>query len=463
MATLESLGITADKIRQYDQRIPRYTSYPTAPIWRSDFSWPEWQAHLEATSPACEQLSLYVHVPFCEKHCLFCACNVIITPKKELAEEYLGLLAQDIALMRKAYRGKAPVAQLHWGGGTPNYLSVEQSSRLVRMLEEAFPFDPSAERSIEVDPRLATPERINAYYSEMGFRRISFGVQDFHDETQAAIGRDQTRDITFENVAAARAAGFRSVNIDLIYGLPRQTEASWRETLDAIVALRPDRIALYNFAFLPTKLAHQRALSNEALPEAPQKLQMFIEAHNRLTAEGWEFIGMDHYARKDDSLTKAQQAGTLRRNFMGYNTLRGSDMIAFGTSAISDFQGSFAQNTKKLSTYRKGLGNGQVPVENGLILSLDDQLRKHVIEELMCNGVLRRCAQAGFSAEQINGLVEEQIPGLTILSADDLLQVNPEEVRVTTKGRVFLRNIAVLFDQYVQAAKQKNVVYSKAV
>lgn len=454
---LQQLGITADKIRQYDQRIPRYTSYPTAPFWRDDFTWAEWSAHLRDSDPGDAPLSLYVHVPFCEKHCLFCACNVIITPKKEVADDYLEWLEREIRLVAAAKPTTREVNWLHLGGGTPNYLNVDQLDRLAKLLADSFPFAADSERSIEIDPRLATPEQIAAYHDRLGFRRISFGVQDFHGETQTAIGRGQTRDITFANVAAARRAGFRSVNIDLIYGLPRQTEASWSATLDAVCELRPDRIALYNFAFLPTKLAHQRALQEEVLPPAEQKLDMFIAAHNRLTAAGWEFIGMDHYALRDDSLTLAQQAGTLRRNFMGYTTLRGSDMLAFGTSAIGDYKGAFAQNTKKLSRYKQALAEGVVPIEHGMILSADDRLRQFVIEELMCNSVLR------LDRADVQALVEASTSRLEPLAADGLVELHPDALRVTDKGRVFLRNVAVVFDAYVHRAEEKKIIFSKAV
>jgi len=461
--TLEALGITPQKIADYDRRIPRYTSYPTAPFWRSDFTWDEWREHLHASAGTSSPLSLYVHVPFCEKHCLFCACNVIITPKKEVAEDYLGWLEKEIRLTAGHYRGSAQVNWLHLGGGTPNYLNVSQLRRLVTLLGDHFAFAPDSERSIEIDPRLATPEQVAAYHDELGFRRISFGVQDFHAETQSAIGRGQTQEITFANVESARRAGFRSVNIDLIYGLPRQTAQSWSATLDAIEELRPDRIALYNFAFLPTKLAHQRALMDEVLPPAELKLEMFVEAHNRLTAAGWEFIGMDHYALRGDSLTQAQQAGSLRRNFMGYTTLRGSDMLAFGTSAISDFQAGFAQNTKKLSQYKKALSEGVVPVEHGMILSEDDRLRQFVIEELMCNGHLRYETTRGIAGETLRALVEASQAGLDPLIADGLLVQEPNRLVVTQKGRIFLRNIAVVFDAYFHAAEQKKIIFSRAV
>jgi oxygen-independent coproporphyrinogen-3 oxidase len=455
MSNLASLGITAEKIRAYDQRIPRYTSYPTAPFWREDFDAAAWRAHVEAHAGATSPLALYIHLPFCEKHCLFCACNVIITPRRDVVARYLGFLEREVEMTSRLARPAGEVIQLHLGGGTPNYLSIEQMARLVDVMTTHFPFAANAERSIEVDPRLATPEYVAALHDRCGFGRISFGTQDFHDETQAAIGRGQARALTFANVAAARAAGFGSVNIDLIYGLPRQTEQSWRETLAAVGELLPDRIALYNFAYLPDKLAHQRALANEVLPEPALKLQMFIEAHNALTAAGYVFIGMDHYARRTDSLTRALEAGTLRRNFMGYNTLRGTDMLAFGTSAISDAWGAFAQNVKKLSVYERMVGEGVLPVERGLLLDEDDLLRRFIIEEVMCNG---RLTLEG----PVAAIVEAEAAALDPLEADGLLVRQPGELVVTNKGRIFLRNIAVVFDAHLRRARSRHQ-FSRAV
>ncbi|MGI8904900.1 MAG: oxygen-independent coproporphyrinogen III oxidase [Candidatus Sumerlaeaceae bacterium] len=457
--SLASLGISAESIRAYDQRIPRYTSYPTAPCWTTAVGPAEWADHLRQRSENDRDLSLYVHIPFCGKRCLFCGCNVIITTKEGVAGDYLNRLEREVQLVRELWRGAGKVIQLHLGGGTPNYLTSDEMSRLNAIVSGAFTFSESAERSIEVDPRVATPEEIRQLAQVSGFRRISFGVQDFHEETQHAIGREQTLECTFANVAAARDAGFKSVNIDLIYGLPRQTAESWSASLDRVRELRPDRIALYNFAFLPGKLPHQRVLDEHEMPGAPLKLEMFIEAHERLTAEGWSFIGMDHYALAGDSLTQAQQAGTLRRNFMGYTTLRGTNLLGFGTSAISDFEGAFVQNVKKLSQYNSMIAEGLLPVERGLIRSADDELRRFIIEELMCNGVLR---YDGARGSEISELVQVETARLHPLVDDGLIQLDPDALRVTHKGRLFLRNIAVVFDAYLKSSSDA-LLFSRAV
>lgn len=455
--SLKSLGITAEKIRKYDQRIPRYTSYPTAPFWTEEFDADWFAGHLRKNRGSSADLSLYIHIPFCQKHCLFCACNTIITSKEGIAEDYLDWLEKEIALAAGLYRPAGKTVQLHFGGGTPNYLTHRQMDRVVKVLRDTFDFHPRAEASIEVDPRLATPEDVRRLYSENDFRRISFGTQDFYDATQSAIGREQTRAATFANVDAAREAGFQSVNIDLIYGLPRQTEDSWRDTMKTVTELRPDRIALYNFAYLPTKLAHQRTLDEELLPSPETKLRMFIESHDRLTGAGYVFIGMDHYALADDPLARALEDGTLRRNFMGYTTLRGVNMLSFGTSSISDLHGAFAQNDKKLSVYKRMIGEGRLPTERGLVLSEDDMRRRFIIEEIMCNGRLRFDAREG-----IESIVKEETPRLELLAGDGLIELGGDGLRVTPKGRIFLRNIAVVFDAYIKHGGKKPL-FSRSV
>lgn len=462
--TLRELGITAEKIVTYDQRIPRYTSYPTAPFWKEEVDSAVWAHHLATYGESEKPLSLYVHIPFCAKRCYFCGCNVIITQKPGVSLAYLELLKKEVELAAAKLKSgvRRKVVQLHLGGGTPNYLPEEEMDQLMSLLKTTFHFVEDAELSIEVDPRIATPEYISFLYNKHGFNRISFGVQDFNVEVQESIGREQTRDITFVNVKTARDLGFKSVNIDLIYGLPKQSLESWRETIDEICQLRPDRIALYNFAYLPDKLRNQKFLDPTNLPESSDKLRMFIETHDRLTREGWEFIGMDHYSLKDDSLNLAQKEGTLRRNFMGYTTLRGTDLLSFGVSSISDFNGGFGQNVKKLSTYKDMLNRGELPIERGLLLTEEDKIRQYMIEELMCNGYLSYTRDAVTSGAQIRQRVMDRIEELKPLEEDGLIILETDGVRVTEKGSMFLRNIAVVFDQYMNV-DGKSPVFSRAV
>ncbi len=459
---LQHLGITADTIESYNRRIPRYTSYPTAPFWKTEVGADEWKAYLGEHARSDRPLSLYVHIPFCAKRCLFCGCNVIIAGKEGVSEPYIADLLQEIKLVKANYPAQSKVIQLHLGGGTPNFLSQKSMSSLIQVLESEFDFDDTAERSIEVDPRIADSDYIEFLYQQHGFRRISFGVQDFNPDTQQAIGREQTQEITFQNVIAARETGFKSVNIDLIYGLPQQNEGTWNKTLDAVLELRPDRIALYNFAYLPAQMAFQKSLDPEQMPSAEVKMQMFIEAHNRLTTAGWRFIGMDHYALCEDSLAQAQVAGTLRRNFMGYTTLRGTNLLGFGVSAISDFENGFAQNVKKLTEYRQMIHAGALPIERGLLLSEDDKIRQYVIEEVMCNNILEFKDVGEFRESMLRQIVADERERMKPLIDDGLLTLDDAALRVTEKGRLFLRNIAVLFDAYLKDPDKKPV-FSKAV
>ncbi len=454
--SLGRLGITADTIRTYDRRIPRYTSYPTAPVWTEDVRGPEWARHLEETSPQSGPLSLYVHIPFCRKRCLFCACNVIATRRQGMADQYLDDVEREVGLVRGLHRGSEEVMQLHLGGGTPNYLNSEEMKRLLDILKGHFQFSPGAEQSIEVDPRIATREEVFRLRQQDGFNRISYGVQDFNDDTQAAIGREQSREASFSNIQAAREAGFESVNIDLIYGLPRQSPASWHDTIGCVLEAKPDRIALYNFAYLPGRLPNHRRLEEKEMPSPAARIEMFMEAHDRLTANGWRFLGMDHYAREDDSLTRAFERGTMRRNFMGYTTLRGTDVLAFGVSSIGDFQSAFGQNTKKLNVYRAALAEGLLPVERGMVLSEEDILRRNCIESLMCQ------ARLDLKDERVAEIARGVRPQLEELAADGLVRIGGGALEVTLKGQMFLRNIAVVFDAYMQEMQNK-VTFSRAV
>jgi oxygen-independent coproporphyrinogen-3 oxidase len=452
--TIDPQILSPEFFTKYDVRGPRYTSYPTVPYWSKDWTSDDWlgvlaEAAQESPSGEYQPLSLYVHIPFCKHHCAFCACNVIITSQEGIASRYLDSVEQEIALISENTAANRQVVQLHLGGGTPNYLTGEEMTRLITMLHDAYRFHPDGERSIEVDPRTSSVEEIRRLRQEHQFNRISFGAQDFHGATQEAIGRTQTYEITLKLVEESRRVGFDSINIDLIYGLPAQSRASWRETIDRFLDLRPSRLALYNFAFLPKMLSHQRGIDPNALPDVGEKLEMFLETNERLLEAGYRFIGMDHYALENDDLTRALDDGTLHRNFMGYTTLRGTDMLSFGVSAISDAVGVFSQNTKKLSVYEKELAEGRLPVERGLILSDDDLQRRWVIETLMCSGRLekaeyRQLFDADFDAKY-GAALEELEP----LVADQLVVLEDDAVIVTPAGRFFLRNIAMPFDAYL--------------
>lgn len=461
--------LTPEFIGRYDVRGPRYTSYPAAPFWTPTFAGDAWKRHLtrhaaqghaapDAAAGGAEAgggaatpraLSLYVHIPFCRRHCHFCACNVIITEKEGIASRYLDAMEREIDVVARLAAPGRVVQKLQLGGGTPNYLTAEEMARLLGMLRARFAFAPDAEIAIEVDPRTSDRAEIERLRHHDGFNRISFGAQDFHEETQAAIGRSQTWDVTAAQTAAAREAGFASVNLDLIYGLPRQTVASWRRTIDRFLELRPERLALYNFAYLPDKVANQREIDPAELPSAADKMAMFLETNARLIESGYRFIGLDHYALEGDSLTAALDDGSLRRNFMGYTTLRGTDLIGFGVSSISEFQGAFAQNTKILTEYERLLGEGRLPTERGLELSEDDLRRQHLVEGIMCAGVVAEAEYRERFGESFVGAFAAELERLAPMADDGLVEIDADGLRVTPLGRFFLRNVAMVFDAYL--------------
>jgi oxygen-independent coproporphyrinogen-3 oxidase len=450
--------LTPEFVERYNVRGPRYTSYPAAPYWTPAFDGDAWKRHLtaraagdgrEGSGASPRPLSLYVHIPFCQRHCHFCACNVIITEKEGIAGRYLDAVEQEVELVARLASTGREVVQLHLGGGTPNYLTGDEMARLMAILRGAFTFAEDAEVSIEVDPRISSPEEIERLAKVDGFNRISFGAQDFDEETQEAIGRSQTWDVTRRQTEAARANGFSSVNLDLIYGLPRQTIASWRETIDRFLDLRPDRLALYNFAYLPERVANQRHIDERELPCADDKLTMFLETNARLLEAGYRFIGLDHYALEGDTLTAALDDGSLRRNFMGYTTLLGTDLLGFGVSAISDFEGVFTQSTKILTEYERLLDERRLPTERGLALSTDDERRRYLVERIMCAGNVREADYAARYGEGFAAAHGEELERLAPLATDGLVVINNAGLYVTPMGRFFLRNVAMVFDAYL--------------
>jgi len=449
--------LSPEFLAKYDVRGPRYTSYPTVPFWSDEVNGDVWAGHLRqhggpGAAHAGRPLALYVHIPFCKHRCGFCACNVIVTSQEGIASRYLDSVEREIDLVAPSTSTGRQVIQLHLGGGTPNYLNSAEMARLIAALRRSFAIHADAEISIEADPRVSSRDEVRRLREVDGFNRISFGVQDFHDETQAAIGRTQTYDITLALVDEARRRGFQSTNVDLIYGLPGQTEASWRETIGRFLDLRPSRLALYNFAFLPGKLAHQRRLDPARMPGIAEKLSMFIETNERLLQSGYRFIGFDHYALEDDPLTRALDDGSLHRNFMGYTTLRGTGMLAFGVSAISDAFGGFVQNTKKLSHYEACLADGKLPVEQGLILDADDLRRQWIIETLLCSGHLLTSDFESRFGGRFDDIYAGEIARLAPLVDDGLVTIAPGRIDVTPAGRFFLRNIGMVFDAYLPGA-----------
>ncbi|UVL81820.1 oxygen-independent coproporphyrinogen III oxidase [Pseudomonas sp. B21-028] len=451
-------------VEKYDCPGPRYTSYPTAPQFHQAFAMDDYREAARRSNQALvpKPLSVYIHIPFCQSLCYYCACNKIITRKTHRAAEYLTYLKREIALQASLFDRTRKLTQLHLGGGTPTYLTHEQLAELMDCLHQSFDMDDSDahEFSIEVDPRTIAAEQIRGL-RQLGFNRLSFGVQDFDARVQAAVNRVQSEAQVAALVAAAREARFKSVSVDLIYGLPLQTLASFDVTLDKIIALRPDRIAAYSYAHLPQRVRAQRMIRPEDMPPPERKLELLELTINRLSEAGYVYIGMDHFALPDDELVHARGQGTLQRNFQGYSTHADCDLIGLGVSSIGKVGDSYNQNVKELSQYYARLDQGLLPVQRGYRLSDDDRLRREVINELMCHGrvdVGRVEAGHGicFSEYFADALarLQEQV-------RDGLLQIHPDALVLLPQGQLMMRSVAMAFDAYLEAAP--TVQYSRTV
>jgi oxygen-independent coproporphyrinogen-3 oxidase len=454
-------------IRKYDASGPRYTSYPTADRFAEAFgesSFREWLGRRNIGGIT-QPLSVYVHLPFCSAVCYYCGCNKVVTRDHSRSAKYINYLEKEIALVGGLLGGRHAaerrIGQLHWGGGTPTFLAREEMAALMRLLDAQFEREPEAETSIEVDPRSAEPGRME-FLSGLGFNRLSVGVQDFDHEVQKAVHRVQTESETRRVVEEARASGFRSVNLDLIYGLPRQTLDSFNATLDKVVALDPDRIALYSYAHLPALFKPQRRIQAADLPSAEAKLQILTLAIGRLTGAGYVYIGMDHFAKPGDELAVAQREGRLQRNFQGYSTHAESDLLGFGVSAIGRIGPTYYQNLKALDEYCAALDEGRIPVMRGIELSADDLLRRAVIHSLMCHFCV------SIESIELAHLIDfrryyaAELEDLRRLEADGLVEIQPEWIVVTRRGRLLVRTVCMVFDKYLRARRQ-TAAYSRVI
>ena len=454
-----SVEFDAALVRKLNQMGPRYTSYPTADRFNDAFGAEQYRTALTQLDAAAggtdgRPWSLYVHIPFCESLCYYCGCNKIITQDHSKAAEYLVYLEREIVFQAATLGPRRAVAQLHFGGGTPTYLSDAQMSGLLDTLRRHFDFVPQEEGefSIEVDPRTVTPERI-ATLRAQGFNRISLGIQDFDPAVQQAVNRIQSYEQTMDVLQAARTSGFRSISVDLIYGLPLQSVASFGPTLDKVIAARPDRIAIYNYAHMPQMFKSQRLIRAEDLPDAEEKLAMLGLCIERLTAAGYVYIGMDHFALPEDDLAVSQCAGKLQRNFQGYSTHAEAPMLALGVSGISAVGASYSQNEKVLSEYYARLDRNELPIKRGIALNEDDLLRRSVISRLMCDFELHYADLAipdGFTAAEY---FVDELERLPALAADGLLKISDKGLKVTMRGRLLIRNICMVFDRYLQAPR----------
>lgn len=442
--------ITPDLLLKYDRPGPRYTSYPTVPEWRNTFNDEAYKkALVQASQHHDSPLSLYVHIPFCAQRCAYCGCNTITAPIEAQVNRYLDDVEQEIASVSARLGKRKTVSQCHWGGGTPTFLDEPRMRRLFAMLSRYFDFADNAEIALETNPVTVTTKQLKVL-RELGFNRISFGVQDLNPEVQHVVGRYQTAAQTESLVNLCRNLGFTGINVDLIYGLPLQTMDRWQETISSIIHIAPDRIAMYSYAHLPARFDHQKVLDLFKRPDTREKYALFADARKRLLAAGYRPIGMDHFALPGDELSLALDNHSLNRNFMGYTVRQAPDQIGFGVSAISEVADCYSQNTKELEVYHEQLQQGLFPVERGISLSKDDQIRRWVIRRLMCSfkldlDALRRLFDIDgavyFTAER---------EALAAYEEEGMIQLQDACWQVTATGAPFIRNLCMVFDAYLK-------------
>jgi oxygen-independent coproporphyrinogen III oxidase len=451
-------AITSELLTRFDVPGPRYTSYPTADRFVEAFTEADYlqaldQRNVSAASRA-QPLSLYVHIPFCESLCYYCACNKIITKHKDRAETYLRYLTREVDLHMAHLGPGHSVSQLHLGGGTPTFLSDDELRELMHMLKRNFNFVPGGEYSVEVDPRTVDEKRL-AVLAELGFNRLSFGVQDFDPAVQKAVHRIQPADQVFALVEASRKLGFESVNVDLIYGLPQQTPESFDRTLAQVSALRPDRIALYAYAHLPERFKPQRRIHSAELPSGGAKVSMLARSIEAFEEAGYVYIGMDHFALPNDALAVAKRQGRLHRNFQGYSTQPDCDLIALGVSAIGRVGSTYSQNAKTMDEYCDRLDQGHLPVVRGLALTRDDLIRRNVIMALMCQGSLLFESINASCLIDFKQYFANELEQLRAMQEQGLVEVTDQGIQVTPMGWFFVRGVAMVFDRYLQADRNR--------
>jgi oxygen-independent coproporphyrinogen-3 oxidase len=448
----------ADLIQSYDRAGPRYTSYPTANKFHTDFAEKEYRQCAQQSNLQNPQgpLSLYFHIPFCDTVCFYCGCNKVVTKDRTKADNYLEHVYREISMQAALFNPGRPVDQLHWGGGTPTFISHEQMSSLMQHTRRHFNLhtDDSGEYSIEIDPREASADTI-ALLRQLGFNRLSLGVQDFDVNVQKAVNRIQSEQETQAVMDAARAEGFKSISLDLIYGLPKQSVDSFSETLNKIITMSPDRLSVFNYAHLPEMFKPQRRIHAEELPTAAVKLDILQYIITRLTDAGYVYIGMDHFARPDDELAIAQQAGSLYRNFQGYSTHADCDLIAMGVTGLGQVGDSYSQNVKTLDEYYQLIDAGHLPVFRGIELTADDKLRRHIINRLMCDFSVDWQQIEKAYAIPVQDYFSIEWPELLSMQTDGLLSLDRERLQVSAAGRMLIRNICMVFDRYLRTSTQQ--------
>ena len=456
--------LTPDLLAKFDVPGPRYTSYPTAPAWRDDYTQADYRAALAKSAATGRPLSIYVHLPFCESLCVYCGCNVIITKRHDRAAHYLEHLFKEIDMVAPLCGGASrQTVQIAWGGGTPTFLEPEQIEQLLGYLRERFPIAPDAEVGIEVDPRVTTREHVKSIV-RAGFNRISMGVQDFDPEVQEEIHRVQSFELTKGLVDWCREEGLQSVNVDLVYGLPKQTLAKFESTIDKILTISPDRVSAFSYAHVPWLKPQQNKFKEADMAHGAAKFAIFARLLERLCGAGYEFVGMDHFAKPGNELAIAQRTGGLWRNFQGFTTKSGTDLLGFGVTSIGSVADTFAQNAKELSDWQGDVCRGELPIRKGMVLSEDDKLRRDVIHRIMCSYGLDFA-----EVERDFGIVfDTYFPGvkarLAELAADGVIDLDATGFVLTSWGRVFVRNVCMAFDAYLPAPDSgAKPMYSRTV
>lgn len=452
----QTIKFDLDLINRYDKSGPRYTSYPTALELHEGFGDAEYRRHIAQSNAAGGPLSLYFHIPFCDTVCFYCACNKIITKNRAHAVPYLDSLCAEIAMQGALFDKHRQVNQLHWGGGTPTFLSYAQMRQLMDATRQHFNLlaDDSGEYSIEVDPRETNDQTI-AQLRELGFNRLSLGLQDFDPEVQKAVNRLQSKEQTFAVLDAARREGFRSTNIDLIYGLPLQTEQSFAATLDQVLAYAPDRFSIFNYAHMPSRFKTQRQINETDLPTPAIKLEILQMVGKKLSDAGYVYIGMDHFAKPDDELAVAQRQGKLYRNFQGYSTHSDCDLVGLGVTSIGRVGDAYMQNLKELDEYNAAVAQGKLPVFRGVELDGDDKLRRAVITQLICHFDLSFSKIETEFKINFADYFAPELENLRLMQADGLLTLSVQGIQVESAGRLLIRNICMVFDKYLAKKQQQ--------
>lgn len=449
-------------LEKYSVNVPRYTSYPPAPEWSEDFKAEDFLRANDLANKNKTPVSLYFHLPFCESRCYFCACNVVISKKKSIVNTYLEHIKKEISRLGNLINKNRSVEQIHLGGGTPTYFNPDELKELFNAIKENFNISETCEAGVEVDPRVTTFDHLKTL-SELGFNRISMGIQDFDPRVQETINRIQSFEETKKIFEYSRSLGFESINADLIYGLPLQTMDRFKRTLDLIFQLDPDRIAFFHYAHLPQLLNHQdKFISENVLPSSSEKIEIFQHAVKTLTDNGYVFIGLDHFAKPHDELTQARKNKTLHRNFQGYTTKSGCDLYGVGITAISNVQNILSQNIKKINPYYETIDLNKMPLFRGFVLNNDDLLRREIIMKILCHGIIIKSEIEEKYDINFDRYFEFEIKKLKELEKDRLI-LNSKIIEVTSSGQYFLRNIACVFDHYLQRKDGKQKVYSKSI